>query len=112
MNVGRLRHQINLLQPAAPTTGAYGTQLPAAGAFTTFASGIWASIEPAKPTEFAFAHSYAATTTHKIRIRYLPGVQPTFQVQFGSRVFSLSGPPLNFEERNIYLDLFCTEVVA
>ena len=111
MNAGQLRHQISIIQPPALAPGAYGVQPPASSSFVAFASGIWASIEPISAREFQYAHNFGATVTHKVRIRYLSGMLPTFQITYGTRTFSINGI-LNFEERNIYLDLYCTEIVA
>jgi head-tail adaptor len=110
MQAGKLRHQINLLSPPALTLAAYGKQPPAQAAFTLFAT-VWASIEPISSREMDFARSFAGTTSHKVRIRCLANVNKTLQVQYGSRVFSINGI-LNFEERNIFLDLYCTEMDA
>lgn len=111
MQAGKLRHQITIKQPPANTSGVYGLSPQAVSTFTPFAT-VFASIEPLSAREMEFARNFAATASHKVTIRYLAGVLPTFIIQFGTRLFSISGPALNFEERNIYLTLYCTEQVG
>jgi hypothetical protein len=47
--------------------------------------------------------------THKVTIRYLPGIVAKMFVNFNSRLFNIEYV-MNDEERNIFLDLLCVEV--
>lgn len=72
----------------------------------------WASIEPLIGKEFFAAQQWQFTASHKITIWYRAGIDPkTMRITWGSRVFNFSAPPLNTEERNIELVIYCSESI-
>ena len=111
MQAGELRHNVQILQPPNLSTGAYGKQNPNLTDFVNFGTPIWAKIEPISSREFDFAMNFAETVSHRVKIRYLSGITPSMIVKYGSRYFSIDGV-LNFEERNIFQFLYCTEMVG
>ncbi len=106
MRCGPLRHRVNVLQPTGGSPDAYGQVPPG---WSTFAT-VWARIEPATGRELEFAKSFEATVTHKVIIRYLAGLLPTMQIQYGSRIFAINAI-LDFEERRRWNTLLCTEKI-
>lgn len=106
IQAGRLRHRITINKPVPGTPDSYG------GVQNTWQSvgTFWASIESLSGREFEVAKSYAATVSHRIVMRYAPGILPTYQVIYGTRIFNVNGV-LNVEERNRQLTLFCTEQI-
>lgn len=107
VEAGKLRHRITINQPSLGTATAYGNA-PVAWALV---GKFWASIEPIGGREFEVAKSYAATVSHKISMRYAPGILPTCQIVFGTRTFNINGI-MNAEGRNRMLVMFCTEKIV
>mgnify|MGYP001579842145 CR=1 FL=1 len=70
----------------------------------------WMSIEPLRGQEFFAAQQINATATHRVGLRYRPGLTAKHRLMFEGRIFHV-GPPLNPEERNRELELMCTEAV-
>lgn len=73
---------------------------------------VWASIEPIGSKEGASrALASRPEATHKVVMRYQPGVSITShcRVLFGSRVLDIAGEPLNWDEGNRMLVLYCKE---
>jgi SPP1 family predicted phage head-tail adaptor len=50
--------------------------------------------------------------SHRIHVRYNPEIKITseMRVLFGTRIFSIIAPPINFQEKNIELQILCKEV--
>lgn len=69
---------------------------------------VFASVEPIGGREFFAAGQVQATTTHRVRCRYVAGVVPKYRVLFGSRAFDIDRP-INVEERNKELEILATE---
>lgn len=106
MNSGKLRHRIEIQQKTA-TQDTFGAPVDTWAEFAT----VWAEIKPASSTDrVAFNQATAPETTHKVNIRYLAGVTSDMRVMFGSRVFEITAPPLNWDERNKELTLMCREL--
>ena len=107
-NPGELRQQIQLQQP--PTTGqdSFGA-LPATNDsdWTTVAT-VWAKISTMTGRELYQAQRIAAEASHKVIIRYYPGVSDSWRVLFGTRKFDINAV-LNLDERNAEMHLLCKE---
>ena len=43
-------------------------------------------------------------------MRYQSGVDSTMRIKFGSRIFEIISPPINFEERNQEMNLLIREL--
>lgn len=91
---GPLRDEVTI-QEVAETRDAYGGVIETWGTFAT----VRASVEPLIGREYFAAQQVQATSTHKIRIRYLSGLVPKMRVLFGVRVFDIESI-LNVNERN------------
>lgn len=79
---------------------------------------VWAKIESTAGREFFKSAQLQAEVTHRVRIRYIypdtdhpSGVDPTMWIVFGTRRFDIRAV-INPDERPIWLDLFCREVVG
>lgn len=68
----------------------------------------WAAIWPVSAKETRENMRVEANITHNIRIRYREGIAHNMAVVFGSRELEIKGI-VNWEERNIYLDMVCSE---
>jgi len=106
MNVGRLRHQVTIIQAVSAPDGAGGLTKT----WETLAT-VWAAVEPLRGREYFAAQQVTAEITHKVTLRYLTGVRPEMRVQFGDREFDIMAV-INPQERNIYLELMCVEAPA
>jgi SPP1 family predicted phage head-tail adaptor len=102
---GRLRHRIDLVAPtnAQDTTG--GISL----ANNVVYANVWAAIEAVNTKDSLAVGSFVSQSTHKVTIRYLPGVTSRLQVWFSGRQFQIQGV-LNPDERTKQLVLWCLEI--
>lgn len=67
-------------------------------------------IYPMSGREFFAAETINSEVTHKINMRYIPGITPDMRIKFGDRIFELKSPPINFQEKKIMLQLLCKEL--
>lgn len=70
-----------------------------------------AAIYPISGKEFFAAEKVNSATTHKINIRFISGITSDMRIKFGQRTFELISPPINFQEKNISLQLLCKELM-
>lgn len=68
-----------------------------------------ASIRPISGREFYQAESINSEVTHKVNLRYIEGIKSDMRIKFGNRVFEIISV-INFEERNIELQVLCKEL--
>jgi len=77
---------------------------------------VWASIQPLRGQEYFNAQQTKAIVSHRIRIRYTQLAASTeitpgeCRINWDSRYFNIHSV-INASERNIYLDLMCSEGV-
>lgn len=106
MNPGKLRHRITI-QEYIKTRNEYNEIIED---WRDFAK-VWASVEPISGKEYWAKHQVQAEITHRIRIRYREGIKPTMRVLFNkNRVFEIESV-INWQEKNIDLQLMCKEVI-
>lgn len=106
MIIGKLKHKITIEKKTKVSDGAGGwteTWMP-------FVSNVSASIDPISGKEFFEAQQTQSSVSHKIRIRYKPGVLPSMRVNFKGRIFAIESV-INWEERNRDMMLMCSEEV-
>jgi SPP1 family predicted phage head-tail adaptor len=103
MNSGILRNRITLQSPVNTANGQ-------GGFVTTWTDErtVWAAIWPTSAKERVEAMQMGLNTTHRIIIRYWPGVASSWRVKFGTRYFNILGI-INHLEVNRLLDLTCEE---
>lgn len=86
MKPGWCRHQIEI--QAATRTGDGGGG--GADAWTTITNGtVGASITPVASSETYSGEQLQDVVTHKVGMRYLPGVTTAHRIKFGSRYFDI-----------------------
>lgn len=104
MRAGRLRHQVTIQQLTRTTDGAGGyTQ-----SWSTFAT-VWAQVTPVRGLEQPLGDGTAAPITHEVRLRWVDGVRPDMRISHDGRTLTISGPPLNIDERDREMVLTCSE---
>lgn len=104
MQVGALNKRVTIQYPTRTPDGMGGFS----ESWVDHAT-VWAAIWPTTATERLKADQVSGEITHRIRIRYRRGIRTSWRIKFGSRYFNISGPPINPNEKNEYLDLMCKE---
>jgi SPP1 family predicted phage head-tail adaptor len=108
MRAGKLRHKIIIQRKStAITRGDYGEETQG---WTTFKE-LHAEIDPPKSREFFATGQTQAEVTTRVRIRYIPNIEPTMRVKFGSRYMNINSI-INPDERNRELIMMCNEWVT
>ena len=102
-NAGSYRHPITF-QKQAETENDYGEKVPTWDDFITVKAGIY----PVSGKDYISAVEINSEITHKINLRYVPGISADMRVKFGTRIFTVIAV-LNFQERDKELQLVCKE---
>lgn len=104
LNIGRLRHRIELLKYMT-------TRDPVTGIVTegwNVVAKRWATVEPLRGRKWFEAQQVQAEVTHQIYMRYMPDITPDMRIRFRGRDFDVN-VVRNIEERNEALDILATE---
>lgn len=103
MRAGMLRHRVTL-QRFQQGQDAYGGPVETWEDVAT----VWASLEAVSGREFFASQQVQSEVTHKVTIRFRPGVAADMRIVYGGRVFGIVAPlPDN---RGTRLVLMCREV--
>lgn len=105
INPGELRHII-IFQKLLNTQNDYGELTGQWNDVLTTRAGIY----PISGKEFYAAETVNSEVSHKVNIRYMKGLSPDMRIKFGDRFFSIISI-INFQERNIELQLLCKELI-
>jgi SPP1 family predicted phage head-tail adaptor len=105
MNINGLRHKITL-QERKNTENEYGESTEEWIDIYT----IWASVNPVVGREYFAAETVNSEVTHKIRIRYKENINPFMRVKFKERFFRIISV-IDFEEKNLEMQLMCKELI-
>ena len=110
MRAGKLRHRVSIETESSTSDGMGGYT---SGGWTalTGMSSVPAQIMPLSSKEQLDAMKLESVITNKIRIRYRAGITSKHRIVFGSRIFNIKGAPINYDEKNVSLDLLVTEDV-
>jgi SPP1 family predicted phage head-tail adaptor len=105
MKAGALRHLVTLQAPLV-TTNDYGE------AITTWqdVATLSAALVPLSAREFFHAQQTQADVTHKVMLRYRPGLTPTMRLVVCGRIFHIASV-IDREERQVELELLCKETL-
>lgn len=103
ITAGELRHTIEIIEQVRAPDALGGAALTWATKLTTKAK-----IQPTSGGEAYRYDRLDAVVTHKIWIRYSPGIVPANRVRFNGRDFQILAI-LNLDERNRWLELRCEE---
>ena len=79
------------------------------GAYQDLAT-VWASINPITGKEAFLSNTDFATVSHKIRIRYLAGVNASMRIVWNDRVFKIKYF-INYQEANREVEFLCEEQI-
>lgn len=103
--IGEMRKRITI-QSIDTTPTASGETADTA---TEFARA-WARIEPLTGREAWIAKEQQATTTHRINLRYQPGITSRMRAVLGTRVFNFTDVR-DLDEMHEELEILATEVL-
>lgn len=104
MQAGRLRHRIQIKSPVE-ARNAYGEKIVTWSTLVT----LWASVEPIFGREFFDAEQVQSEISHKVRMRYYPGITPQMRVVHDGRTLEIK-TVINVRERDTEMDLMCREM--
>lgn len=105
MRSGNLRKKI-IIQQSSQTQSATGSPKEVWADFLT----TYVAIIPQSAKEFFKAGTHAEIT-HKIEMRYRPGIKPDMRIKYGERIFEIEAPPINVREENKVLHILCSECI-
>ncbi len=109
IRAGKLRHRVDIQVETLTSDGMGG--FSSAWASVSGMSSVPAQIMPLSSKEQLDAMKLESVITNKIRIRYRAGITSKHRIVFGSRIFNVKGAPINYDEKNVSLDLLVTEDV-
>lgn len=113
MNPSKLRHRITF-QRQTKNQNEYGEEIKNEEIEKWVeVITVWASVNPISAKEFFAAEKLNSEITHKINMRCIRSLEITsdMRIKFNDRYFELIGPPINFQERNVELQLLCKELM-
>ena len=84
IDAGKLRERVTV-QIATGTTNALGETVLAWGNSTS----VWASVEGVSARESLAAGQQETTISHRLRLRYLPGLTPTMRFSWRGRTLDI-----------------------
>lgn len=106
INAGDFKH-IVIIQDQTGSTNSYGESTDED--WTDF-SKTRAGVYPLSGREFFSGEQVNSEVTHKVNMRYIPGVKPSMRISFNGRFFEILSV-INFQEGNRLLQLLCKESV-
>lgn len=106
MRSGALRHKIKL-QTIGTTTNDFGEIEQ--GNYQDFKT-VWSSITPISGKESFLSNKDFATVTHKIKIRFIPSLNASMQIDFQGRKFKIMNIR-NFGEFGKELEILAEEQI-
>lgn len=104
IHAGQLQHQIKIVDLALTQDSFGGTQIDDGVPFAT----VWAKIEALSGRELEAAQQKVSEVTHRITLRFLPGVRAKQNVWFRDRQFQIEDVEDPLEQQKI-LFLLCIE---
>jgi SPP1 family predicted phage head-tail adaptor len=107
MKAGQLRKRIDIEQQALTADGGGGDT----ESWSALASGIYADVEPLSGRELFQAQQVNDELSHRVTIRYYPGVTSKMRVKYGARVLLIESI-IDLEEKHRQVQLMCREVIA
>lgn len=109
INPGELRHRIIIQKFNTPTNDYGEIEVNNQDAWDDIAT-VRAAIYPISGKEFFAAETVNSEVSHKVKLRYIKDLTPSMRIKFKDRIFSIESI-INFQEKNIELQLLCKELV-
>jgi SPP1 family predicted phage head-tail adaptor len=109
VNAGKYRHVVTF-QRLIQTPNAYGEVSKEIGTNWEDAFKARVSILPVSGKQILAQEVEKGQITHRIYMRYQSGVDSTMRIVYGTRIFEIVSPPINFTELNKEIQLLVKEV--
>lgn len=107
MNAGELRHRIRINRMVDVQGDSFGE---AKLTPVLYHDRVPALVEPLSGRELEHADKIQSGLTHRVKMRWMPGIEPKMQIVFNERTLNIVAA-LNIKERNVELYLMCMEEV-
>lgn len=107
MRSGNLRHKIKIQSLGSGTDSVFGGIEPSD--YQDFKT-VWSSITPISGKETFLANKDFATVTHKIKIRFIPSLNASMQIDYMGRKFKIMNIR-NFGEMGKELEILAEEQI-
>ena len=107
MNIGALRHRIEIQAHSGTTQNSFGEPVEN----WTRLLDADASVQPLRGLERYASQQTQSTADTKVTMRYRSGIDTQKRVKFGARIFDIESV-INIDERNQTLELLCKEAVS
>lgn len=101
-----MQYPIEIQRDVGTTFNADGGHIPDWRKFRS----TWAAIDPLTSREIVQGAQVMSDTTHRITIRYGPGIHAGMRAVWRGRVFNFTGAPLNTQESGEELVILAKEV--
>jgi SPP1 family predicted phage head-tail adaptor len=108
MDIGTLRHRVNIYDRGTVTRNSVGEDIPA---YDALVAEVWAAVEPLSGREFLEASQLQADVTVRIRIRYRGDIHPNMRAVEGTHTYHIDAALDQKGERK-ELHLMSHEVLA
>ena len=105
MRAGSLNKKV-LFQVATGASNDFGEPTNSWSDFAT----AYVSIVPLRGKEYFSSKGVKSEVSHKIELRFMPGVTTDMKIVYGSRTFEIESA-INVREQNRTLEIMATEVV-
>ncbi len=109
MRSGDLRHVVSIQYPVEGSDGMGG--FATSWADLPGLSAVRAAIWPSSANEQVKNGTVSAEITHRVKMRYRPGINHSMRIVFGNRILKIVGIT-SPEESNKELNLLCKEQFA
>lgn len=105
VDIGKLNKRITFLK-AGDTTDDMGQSKVRWTEHVT----VWATVKPYKSTEYRFVNKLKPSVTHRVYVRFRYDITSDMRIKYSERIYEISGPPLDVDERHELLEIQCEEV--
>jgi SPP1 family predicted phage head-tail adaptor len=105
INAGKYRVPVTIQQRTSEKDS-YGSTTDNWTDFIKVRAGIF----PLGGSEFFKANEISSQITHRVHIRYVPGITPDMRIVLNGRNLMITSIS-NYQERNIELQMYCKELV-
>lgn len=102
INAGQMRERVTA-QVATQTTNTLGEPIPTWSDYAT----VWASVEGVTARELLLAGQQQTEISHRVRMRYLPGLTGQMRLQWRGRTLEIMSI-LEHDNRSVH-ELICQE---
>lgn len=112
INPGKYRNIVTFQRPTTARSP-YGDLPKYDDAYWEDVYTVRVGIFPLSGRELVTAQITENEITHKVYVRYNPDVTITanMRMKYGTRIFDIVAPPVNFQEKDVELQILCKERV-